>query len=126
MKGLFFVVLLALLAAGVVFAETPQRVATDAEILLGREQDRSASNHLFLEESVLGSFENRIKLNEYRTRFNAISGRIYVVKNQITVALNVREPNIGTVTNLRQQLTNLVNEHDQLITEFRQWTTSLR
>jgi hypothetical protein len=64
MKGVCIAVLLAVIVAGGVFAETPQKVATDAEILLGIEQDKSAANHLFFEESVMGSFENRIKLND--------------------------------------------------------------
>jgi hypothetical protein len=107
------------------FAETPQQVATDANVLLQQQQDRSAANHLFMETSVTVSRENRIKLNDYRIRFNAISGRIATVKNQISVGLNVREPNIIALTSLRQQLQGLIDEHDALITEYRQWVSSI-
>ena len=118
--------LLLFLAASGAFAETSQRVAIDAELLLGQQTDRSAEYQLFLETSILANYENRIKLNEYRTKFNALSGRIYILRNQITVALNVREPRIETVSSLRQQLQNLINEHDTLLDEFRTWVATLR
>jgi hypothetical protein len=126
MRGICIGLLLVLVAAGGAFAETAEKVASDADILLGVQQDRSAANHLFMEDSVLMSYENRIKLNDYRTKFNALGGRIYVLKNQITTALNAREPNVTSVTNLRQQLQSLIDQHDSLINEFKQWTTSLR
>ena len=117
---------LLVLAAGGVFAETPQRVATDAEILLGIQQDFSAENRLFLESSILLNHENRIKLNEYRSRFNAIQGRIHILKHQITTALSARDPRIEVISSLRQQLTNLVDEHERIVNEFREWVSTLR
>ena len=126
MKRIWIVALLVLLSAGGVFADSPRRVAIDAEFLLGAQQDRSVDNHLFLEETVLGNYENRIRLNEYRVRFNAISGRIFQLRHRITVAMRVRDPSIATVTGLREQLQSLVQEHDNLLNEFRQWVGTLR
>jgi hypothetical protein len=90
------------------------------------QQDKSTANHLFMEESVIVSHENRIKLNDYRVKFNSISGRIYILRNQISTALNVREPNVIVLASLRQQLQGLIDEHDKLINEFKQWSGSLK
>ena len=117
--------LLLVLASGGLFAETLERVAIDAEILLGQQQDRSADNHMFLESSILVSYENRIALNNYRTRFNSYSSRILNLRHQISVALSAREPRVDTVTSLRRQLEGLVGEHDALLAEFRQWVSNL-
>jgi len=126
MKRVSIVLVLILLAVGGLFAETPQQVSTDANVLLGQQQDLAADNRLFMETSVIVSRENRIKLNDYRTKFNAISGRIYRLKNQISVNLNVREPNVIALASMRQQLQGLIDEHDRLITEYRQWVTSIQ
>ena len=126
MKRVSIVLALMLLVAGGLFAETPQQVSTDANALLGQQQDLAADNRLFMETSVTVSRENRIKLNDYRTRFNAINGRIYRLRNQISVNLNVREPNVGMLTTLRQQLQALIDEQDKLITEYRQWVSSIQ
>ena len=125
MRNICIVLFLVLVAAGGLFAETDQQVSTDANILLGQQQDGSADNHLFMETSVLVSRENRIKLNDYRAKFSALSGRIYRLKNQISVNLNVREPNVVALASMRTQLQGLIDEHDRLITEFRQWVSSL-
>ena len=117
-------ILLVLASAGI-FAETQQRVALDAEVLLGQQEDRSADNHLFLETSILLSYENRIMLNNYRTRFNSYSSRILTLRHQISNALSAREPRVDTVTSLRRQLESLVSEHDALLREFRQWVSNL-
>ena len=126
MKGICIGVLLFVLLTGAVFAETNQKVATDAEILLGQQEDRSAANHLFMDSSILVSRENRIKLNEYRSRFNAIAGRIYVLRNRISASLNAREADIKELSTLRQQLEGLIGEHDNLIAEFKQWISSIK
>ena len=126
MKGICIGVLFFVLLAGAVFAETPQKVVTDAEILLGQQQDRSTSNHIFLDTGLLTSRENRIKLNEYRQRFNAISGRIYVLRNRLTSSMSAREPNINELQAMRQQMEGLVKEHDDLIGEFRSWISSIQ
>ena len=118
--------LMLLLIAGAVFAETPQQVSTDANLLLGQQEDGSAANHLFMETSVIVSHENRIRLNDYRSKFNSLSGRIYRLKHQISVNLNVREPNVIALAGMRTQLQGLIDEHDRLITEFRQWVSSLQ
>ena len=125
MKILSLGILLLVLATGSVFAESNQRVATDAEILLGQQVDWAESNRLFLELSIMASYENRIILNDYRTRFNAIGYRVVNVRHQLTNALNVREPRMETVNGLRRQLQSLVIEHDNLIDEFRQWVENL-
>jgi len=125
MKRVWIVLVLVLLAAGGLFAETPQQVATDATALLGRQQDFSTDNHLFMETSVLESRENRIKLNDYRVKFNAITARIYRVKNQISTNLSVREPNVAALAAMRTQLQSLIDEHDKLIAEYKQWVSSL-
>ena len=125
MKILSLGILLLVLASGGIFAESNQRVATDAEILLGQQVDWSESNRLFLELSIMASYENRIILNDYRTRFNAIGYRIVSVRHSLTNALNVREPRMETVNGLRRQLQSLVNEHDNLIDDFRQWVENL-
>ena len=126
MKILTLGLLLFVLAAGGLFAETSLRIATDAENLLGIQEDRSASNHLFLETSLLLKYENRVKLNDYRVRFNAISARILALRNQVTNALQAREPRIDRISNLRGQLESLIGEHDALLSEFRQWVSTLR
>jgi hypothetical protein len=125
MKRASIVLVLILLAAGGLFAETPQQVSTDANALLGQQKDLSADNHLFMQTSVIVSQENRIKLNDYRTKFNAISGRIYKMKNQISVNLNVREPNVIMLATLRTQLQAMIDEHDKLVTDFQQWVSSI-
>ena len=126
MKSICFGVLLLVLLTGAVFAETNQKVATDAEILLGQQEDRSAANHLFMDSSVLVSRENRIKLNEYRSKFNAIAARIYLVRNRISTSLNARDTDIAQLSALRQQLEGLIGEHDNLISEFKQWISSIK
>ena len=117
--------LLLILVSGGVFAESQQRVALDAGVLLGQQEDRSADNHLFLESSILVSYENRITLNNYRTRFNSYSSRILTLRHQISNALSAREPRVETVSSLRRQLESLVAEHDALLNEFRQWVSNL-
>ena len=124
MKGICIGLLFALLAGGV-FAETPQKVASDAGILLEQQQEKSAENHQFMEESVLVSRENRYKLNDYRSKFRTLSGQIYVVKNKISAAIDLREPDIAMLTSLREQLQGLIDDHDKLIGEFRQWVSTL-
>ena len=126
MKIFSITLLLFVLAGAVVFGETQQRVTTDAEILLGIQEDRAADNRLFLDSSVLMSYENRIILNNYRVRFNAVTGRIQIVRHQITNALQAREPSIDRVNSLRDQMQNLVNEHESLLNDFRQWISSIR
>ena len=126
MKIFSITLLLFVLAGAVVFGETPQRVATDAEILLGIQEDRAADNRIFLESSVMMSYQNRIILNNYRVRFNAITGRIQIIRHQITNALQSREPSIDRVNSLRDQMQNMVNEHEQILNEFRQWLSSIR
>ena len=125
MKVLSLALLVLVLAAGGVYAETASRVLLDAEILLGQQQDRSAENRLFMETSILVNHENRIRLNDYRSRFNNINSRINIVKNQINTAINVRVPRIEEISFLRQQLQGLMDEHNRLINDFRQWVSSL-
>ena len=123
---MFGILLFGFVVAGAFSNESPLRVATDAELLLGQELDRAADHRLFMESSVLESHENRITLNNYRTRFNAISGRIISIRHQINNALGVREPRVETISTLRRQLQVLMDEHDALIDEFRQWTSGLQ
>ena len=126
MKRVSIVLVLTLLVAGGLFAETPLQVSTDANVLLSQQQDLSAENHLFMDTSVIVSQENRIKLNDYRTRFNAISGRIFRLKNQISVNLSVREPNVVLLASQRTQLQALIDEHDKLVADFKQWASSIQ
>jgi uncharacterized coiled-coil DUF342 family protein len=126
MKSLFFVVLLALITAGNIFAESPQKVTADAENFLTQQQERSASNHLFMEETAIVSHENRNKLNDYRSRFNNLNGRITVLKNQINVALKAREPDLNAISIHRKQLQGLIDEHDKLISEFNGWASTIK
>ena len=125
MKRLCFV-LLFVLAAGFIFAETAQHVARDADILLAQQEDRGANNRLFMETSIVTDHANRIRLNDYRSRFTALNGRIHQLRNQISVAWNVREPNVRAIETMRTQLQGLIDEHDRLTTELRQWVGTLR
>ena len=127
MKGICIAVVLVLLATGAVFAneESPERVATDAQTLLKQQEDKSAANHDFMNSSVLMSRENRIKLNQYRAQFSEISGRIYVLKNRISVGLKAHEPKVDEVAVMRDRLQGLIDEHDKLINEYKQWVASL-
>ena len=118
--------LIFIFAAGICFGETPERVSRDAEVLLGQQTDRSRDNHLFMETYILTNFENRVILNDYRTRFNAITARITSLRHQIVVALGYREPRITMIAGLRNQLEGLIEEHDALLEDFRQWVSSLQ
>ena len=127
MKKLYIVLILVLITAVGVFAfETPEKVATDAEKLLTAEQAKSDSNRLFLDENKFSSFEDRQKLNEYRSKFGTIDARIYVLKNQISVALKSRTPDMDLVSAKHKQLENQVDEHDKLLSEYKQWVSSLK
>ena len=125
MKRLCFVFLF-VLAAGFIFAETAQHVSRDADILLAEQEDRSANNRLFMETSIIENHENRIRLNDYRSRFNAMNGRIAQLRTQISTAWNVREPDVTAIASMRTRLQALISEHDALVAEFRQWTSTLR
>ena len=126
MKGICIAVVFVLLA-GAVFAneESPERVATDAQTLLKQQEDKSAANHDFMTSSVLMSRENRIKLNQYRSKFSDISGRIYVLKNRISVGLKANDPKVDEVAAMRERLQGLIEEHDSLVNEYKQWVSSL-
>ena len=126
MKSLFFVVLLALITAGGIFADSPEKVLADADSFLTLQQDKSATNHLFMEETTTDGFENRYKLNDYRARFVNLNGRISVMKNQINVALRAREPDIHAIYIYRHELQSLIDEHDRLINEFNVWVNKLK
>ena len=126
MKKIFAVLILATLVAGVSFAQSQDKVTSSANFLLDQQQDKSKENHLFIDQSVIVSFENRMKLNEYRAKFNSYNGRIYVLKNQIMNGINSYSPDVVTLAVQRQQLQELVDEHDKLIAEFRQWVSSLK
>ena len=126
MKKLYIMVLLALVAATIFALETAEKTAADAKTFLSREEEKSAANHHFLDENVFGSHENRVKLNEYRSKFNAIDARIYVLKNQISVALKASDPDMQAISTKRQQLQAHVDEHDKLLAEYKQWVSTLK
>ena len=127
MKKLYIVLLLVLITTAGVFAvETPEKVKADAQAFLEAEQAKSNANRDFLDESKFGSFENRQKLNEYRSKFNTIDAKIYVLKNQISVALKSRTPDMNLVNTKHQQLQTQVDEHDKLLSEYQQWVSSLK
>ena len=126
MKVLSLVLLIFIFAAGIGFAETSERVYRDADVLLGQQTDRSRDNHLFMETYILTNYENRMRLNDFRTRFNAVTARITNVRHQIVVAISYREPRVTMIAGLRNQLEQLINEHDAILDEFRQWVSTLQ
>jgi len=127
MKKLYILVLLALLVAAGIFAEeTAEKVSADAKTFLETQEGKSAANHQYLDENQFQSFEDRIKLNEYRSRFSAIDGRIYLLKNQISAGQKTRDPDMQALNTKRQQLETQIEEHDKLLDEYRQWVSSLR
>ena len=127
MKKLYIVLLLvSITTAGIFAAETPEKVKADAQAFLETEQGKSDANRQFLDESKFSSFEDRQKLNEYRSKFNAVDAKIYVLKNQISVALKSRTPDMNMVNTKHQQLQTQVDEHDKLLSEYKQWVSSLK
>ena len=126
MKKVYILVLFGLIAISGVFAQTNQKVAAEAETFLQTQQDKSAANHQFLDDNVLANQENRLKQDEYRKQFNDINGRIYVLKNQITVAMKSRTPDMQSISTKRKQLENQVEQHDKLLDEYKQWVASLK
>ena len=127
MKKLYIVLLLVLITAAGVFAyEKPEKVNADAQTFLEKEQAKSDANHLFLDENVFENFENRQKLNDYRSKFGNIDAKIYVLKNQISVALKSRTPDMDLVSAKRKQLESQVDEHDKLLSEYKQWVSNLK
>ena len=127
MKKLYLLIILGLLAAGLVLAQTAsEKVSQDAQVFLDSQQEKSDANHQFLEANVFESAENRVKLEEYRKRFNDINGRIYILKNQLTVGQKTRSPDLRALSQKRDQLEGYIKQHDQLLSEYRQWVSSLR
>ena len=127
MKKIYIAFLLGFILAVSIYAqETPEKVTADAEELLAREQGKSDTNHQFLDDNVFGSFENRQKLNEYRSKFNEVNGRIYILKNQISVALKSRNPDMRLVSTRKRQLQTKVDDHDNLLAEYEKWVASIR
>ena len=122
----FCIFILIVLAAGFVFAETPEKVSSDADALQTVQQGKSDEYHLFLQDSALDSYENRDKLNDYRARFNAITGKIIVSQNQIATEMKSRSPNTSQIQQIRQRMQGQVDEHDKLLAEYKDWVTSLK
>ena len=126
MKKLYIIVLLALIAGGIFAAETSEKVAADARALLETQEEKNAANHQYLDDNVFESIENRQTLNDYRSKFSTIDARIYVLKNQISVAQKSRSPDMQQITLRRQQLQTQIDEHDKLLAEYKQWVSSLK
>ena len=127
MKKLYILVLLAfIVSAGIFASDTSEKVAADARALLETQEGKSAANHQYLDENVFQSIEDRNTLNEYRSKFSAIDARIYVLKNQISVAQKSRSPDMDALANRRQQLETQIDEHDKLLSEYKQWVSSLK
>ena len=110
---------------GFAFADTGEKVASDAESFLTSQQEKSADYHLFLDQNPLDSLGNREKLNDFRKRFNVVTGKIYVLKNQISVEQKSRSPNLRALAEHRNNLEVLVDEHDKLLSEYQKWVASL-
>ena len=111
--------------AGFASADTGEKVASEAESYLASQQEKSDGYHRFLDENPFGNLENREKLNDFKKRFNAVTGKIFVLKNQISGEQKSRSPNLNALAGHRSQLEALVSEHDDLLAEYKKWVSSL-
>lgn len=127
MKKLSVVLLLVFIAAAGAFAQqkdTPERVKSDANQLLTAQEQKADAYHKFLDEEFL-SMENRQKLNEYRKNFSAMDADIYRLKNRISIAQRSQNPNIDSIKSQRDELQGMVDDYDNLLSEFKQWINGL-
>ena len=125
MKRFYFLIIL-ILACGFAFAETKEKVVSNSESLLMTQQDKNDEYHAFLDGNAFANHENRQKLNEYRRRFQDITGKIHVLRGQMRTEMSSRSPNLNALSIQRSRLETLVGEHDDLLEEFKQWVDSIR
>ena len=125
MKRVYFLIIL-ILACGFAFAETSEKVAASADSLLATQQEKNADYHLFLEENSIDNHENRQKLNEYRKKFQDLTGQIHVLKGQMSTEMKSRSPNVNALSTQRSRMESLVADHDSLLDEFKKWVDSIK
>ena len=126
MKKLVITIFLLSIAATVIFTqESSEKILTDANALLRSLEAKSEEYHLFLGIDAFQNVENRVILNEYRTKFSSMNAKMYNLRNRISIAQRSRDPDIESIKQQRQELQSQVDEYDGLLSDFKQWVSRL-
>lgn len=91
--------------------------------------DRNSDYRNFLNRMELDDIQARLKLEQYKNKLSNLNERIYSYKDRITRINNKQRrtmADLNEIDYLKERMTSLVDEHDKLLSEIKQWAGSLK